>query len=157
MHFFSGQHSDYHKPSDDSDKINAEGGARILQVVAETARAMADRADRPTYQIAAHATSKEDQSPNDLPRYSVVMGVAPSYGDDGKPGMAIDAVTPEGPAAIAGMKAGDRILRINAKSIANIHDYMASTRGNNPGDTVEVEVLRGDVTIHLKVTLSGTK
>ncbi|MBI4717105.1 MAG: M28 family peptidase [Planctomycetes bacterium] len=154
MHFFTGQHLDYHKPSDDADKINARGAAKIIQLAYDAAREFANRTARPTFQeVKASAPEKG----GDMPSYRVVMGLAPGYGDDGKPGMAVEAVNAEGPADMAGMKAGDRIIRIDGKNVANIYDYMAATRNNKPGDTVEVVVLRGDNELTLKVTLASAK
>jgi len=154
MHFFSGQHADYHKPSDDSDKINAADGARIVTFVQRIAMGLAGAEAKPTFQAPKAAAMP---SPGDTPTYRVVMGLAPGYGDDGKPGMAVEAVTPEGPAAIAGMKMGDRIVRIGGKKVANVYDYMAATRGNKAGDTVDVVVLREGAEVALKVTLSPAR
>jgi len=168
LHFYSGNHPDYHKPSDDTPLINAEGGARIATVVLETAKALATATEKPVFKeekVAAkggaaandpHAGIKTDD-PDKLPTYRVVMGLSPSYAEDGQPGMGVDAVSPEGPAQKAGMKAGDRIMRINGKPVANIYDYMASTRENKGGDTVEVVVLRDGKETTLKVTLSGAR
>jgi hypothetical protein len=168
LHFYSGNHSDYHKPSDDSPLINADGGARIATVVLETTKALADMKGRPALKeekvagkggAAAtdpHAGVKVDD-PDKVPTYRVVMGLSPSYAEDGQTGMAVDAVSPEGPAEKAGMKAGDRIVKINGKPVANIYDYMASTRENKGGDTVDVVVLREGKEIVLKVTLSGAR
>ncbi len=152
MHFFSGHHGDYHKPSDDSDKINARGGARIASMVFTIADELARRDQRPTFRAV-----KSKSQPGGTPTYRVVMGLAPGYTDDGKPGMSVDAVNSDGPADLAGMKAGDRIIRIGGKDVANIYDYMASTRKNNPGDTVEVVVLRDGKEITLQVTLTGAR
>jgi hypothetical protein len=153
MHFFTGHHEDYHKPSDDAKKINARGGAGVAELVYRVALDLANREGRPTFQ--------EPKTPMDQPTptatYRVVMGLAPSYVNDGQPGMGVDGVTAQGPADLAGMKSGDRILRINNKPIANIYDYMASTRGNSPGDVVEVVILRDGKEKSLKVTLAGTK
>ncbi len=85
------------------------------------------------------------------------MGLAPGYGDDGKRGMSVDAVNADGPAELAGMKKGDRIIKIGGKGVANIYDYMASTRGNNPGDVVEVVVLRDGKELTLQVTLASAQ
>ncbi len=168
LHFYSGNHSEYHKPTDDTHLINAEGGARIATVVLETAKALANRTGRPVLKeekVATksgapsndpHAGLKPDD-PDKLPTYRVVMGLSPSYAEDGQAGMGVDAVSPEGPAQRAGMKAGDRIVRINGKPIANIYDYMASTRENKGGDTVEVVVVREGKENVLKVTLSGAR
>lgn len=154
LHFFSGQHSDYHKPTDDTDKINAEGGARIAMLIHRTAREIADYDSRFAF-IAPKKPAEGERGP--APSYKVVMGLAPSYSDDGKPGMGVDAVNSDGPADLAGMKAGDRIIRIADKKIANIYDYMAATRNNKPGDEVEVVVVRDDKEITLKVKLAGAR
>jgi len=164
MFFFSGIHADYHKPSDKADLINAEGGAKIATIVFETAKALAARDARPTPQAEKTADKSADphaalgdRDPDKVPSFKVVMGLSPNYADDGKPGMGVDAVSPEGPADRGGMKAGDRIVRISGKPVANIYDYMASTRSNKPGDTVEVTVLRDGKEQVLKVTLSSAR
>jgi len=154
MHFFTGHHSDYHQPGDDSDKINTAGGAKVAMLVYRGARELASRAGGPTFQ-ATQQKGAQDAGPT--PTFRVVMGISPSYVDDGRPGMGVDAVSAEGPACLAGIKPGDRIVRISGKSIANIYDYMASTRNNNPGDQVEVVVLREGQEMTLKVTLSGAR
>ena len=154
LHFFSGNHSDYHQPSDDSDKINAAGGARIARLVYETAKSLADRDARPEFQF---VKSEKKEQPAGTTTFRVVMGLTPNYTDDGTPGMGVDAVSPEGPAELAGMKAGDRILRIGGKSVANVYDYMAATRNNKAGDVVDVLVLRDGKEQSLKVTLAPAR
>ena len=154
LHFFSGNHSDYHQPSDDSDKINAAGGARIARLVYETARELANRDSRPEFQV---VKSEKKEPATGTTTFRVVMGLTPNYADDGKPGMGVDAVSSEGPAEVAGMKAGDRIVRIGGKSVANVYDYMAATRNNKSGDTVEVVVLRNGQEQTLKVTLAPAR
>ncbi len=152
MHFFTGQHSDYHKPTDDAYKINAPAGAKVIRLVSQVASDLASSPSRPKFQEVDQAKLP---SPGGTPTYRVVMGLAPGYGDDGSEGMKVEAVNPQGPADIAGIKAGDRIISIDGKKVANIYDYMASTRSNNPGDTVDVVVVRDGREISIKVTLSG--
>jgi len=152
MHFFTGHHADYHKPSDDSDKINAAGGARVTKLVHEVALALATQEWRSQY-IVVKTRQKKREGP--APSYKVVMGLAPGYVDDGEPGMAVDRVTPDGPADMAGMKDGDRIVEISGKEVENIYDYMAATSNNKPGDTVEVVVLRNGKRKDLQVTLAA--
>lgn len=154
LHFFSGQHSDYHKPSDDADKINRTGGVRIAGLVADLTEQLANSGEKPAF---VKVKSSEPDGAGPLPSYKVVMGLAPGYGDDGKPGMLVDAVNTQGPADLAGMRAGDRIIRIGGTKVSNVYDYMAATRKNQAGDAVEVVVLRGDLEVALTVTLSAAK
>lgn len=153
LHFFSGNHPDYHQPSDDTDKINVAGGVRIASLVYETARRIVDADARPVFQ----EEKKKEKKVGGTTTFRVVMGLTPNYAEDGKPGMLVDAVSSDGPAEVAGMKGGDRILSIGGKKVANVYDYMAATRGNKAGDVVEVVVQRGDKELTLKVTLAGTK
>lgn len=153
LHYFSGNHVDYHQPSDDVEKVNVRGGVRIASLVYETARRIADADARPTFQ----REKKKETKAAGTTTFRVVMGLTPNYAEDGKPGMVVDAVSSEGPAERAGLKAGDRILSIGGKKVANVYDYMASTRGNKAGDTVEVVVQRGEKEVTLQVTLAGAK
>lgn len=154
MHFFTGHHPDYHKPGDDADKINARDGALVVNLVAGTARDVAAMPARPTYQKVQTQAPGEGKAPT---AYKVVMGLAPGYGDDGKPGMAVEAVSPEGPAEIAGLKAGDRIIRIGDKPVKNIYDYMAALRNNKPGDEVSVLVNRDGNEMTFTITLAPAR
>ncbi|MGB0717592.1 MAG: M20/M25/M40 family metallo-hydrolase, partial [Phycisphaerae bacterium] len=155
MHFYSGAHPDYHKPSDTSDKINADGGARITTMVRDLTSALVSLDRRPAF-VAVKPKAPEGD-PDSTPSYRVVMGIAPGYVDDGKSGMPVDAVNPQGPADMAGIKKGDRIVSIAGRDVANIYDYMAATRGNEPGDVVEVVVIRGDQKMSLKVELAAAR
>ena len=159
MHFFSGHHQDYHQPSDDTDKINAEDGAIVAELVGRVALITANREDRVKFQTVALDRNQDatGAGSGSAPTYRVVMGISPGYGDDGQRGMAVEAVRPEGPADLAGIKAGDRVVRINGKDVANINDYMASMRDNKPGDVIEVVVLRDGKETPLKVTLASAK
>ena len=155
MHFYSGAHPDYHKPTDTADKINAGGGARITAMVRDVAESLVRRNERPQFVEVKPKKPKGD--PDAMPSYRVVMGIAPGYVEDGEPGMPVDAVNPNGPADLGGMKKGDRIVSIGDKEVVNIYDYMAATRGNKPGDTVKVVVVRGDERVTLQVTLAAAR
>ena len=157
MHYFSGHHEDYHQPTDDTAKINASDGVRVARLVHAMAKEVADREIRPVFTAVKPDTAPGGETGGATPTYRVVMGIAPGYGDDGKPGMAVESVTTQGPADLAGMKAGDRIVRIGNKKVANIYDYMAATRGNKPDDTVEVVVLRDGGEVVLKVKLAAAR
>ncbi|RME37543.1 MAG: M28 family peptidase [Planctomycetota bacterium] len=155
LHVFTGQHPDYHQPTDDADRINAADGARVVRLVSRVTEALASDTRAPRFQ--QEKAAQAPASPSGTPVYRVVMGLSPGYGDDGKAGMRVEAVSPEGPADLAGMKAGDRIIRIEDKTVNNIYDYMAATRNNNPGDTVTVVVIRDGKEVSLKVTLAAAR
>lgn len=152
MHFYSGHHKDYHQPSDDSDKINAKGGAGVVRLVASAVRAIAERSDRVAFSEPKGASFAQKEGA--VTSFKVVMGLAPSYIDDGKAGMKVDGISSEGPADMAGMRVGDRILRIGTTTVSNVYDYMAATRSNKAGDEVEVMVSRGGKEVALKVVLA---
>lgn len=156
MHFFTGHHADYHKPTDDPDRINARAGAKVARLVYRMGRRIAALETRPAF-VEVKPPKRKDKGDGPMPTYRVVMGLAPGYADDGEPGMKVEAVTPEGPADVAGMQAEDRIIGINDKPVANIYDYMAATRNNDPGDAVVVVVLRDGKEVTLQVTLAPAR
>ena len=150
MHFFTGLHADYHRPSDDSDKINEQDAVRIVGLVYGAAREIIDADQRPTYHEAAGFASMRRRGNR------VVMGVFPDYGSGGSgPGLLIEGVVPSGPAAKAGMKNGDRIVRISDQQVDRIEDYIGAIRSNKAGDQVEVVVARDGEEITLTVTLGA--
>ena len=157
MHFYTGGHADYHKPTDDAHKINPAGGAKVVALVYQVAHQLAIAEKRPRYQQVKQKKKDQPGDSDELPSYRVVMGIAPGYGDDGKEGMQVDGVSPEGPADMAGMKTGDRIIQIGGKKVANVYDYMAATRNNNPGDTVQVVILRRGKKVTLQVVLAPAR
>ncbi|WP_396636297.1 M28 family peptidase [Maribacter sp. R77961] len=133
LHFFTGQHKDYHKPSDDAEKLNYEGmemiGAYILSVIAE----LDDDA-----KLAFRTTKNESE---DVPRFKVALGVMPDYLFDGK-GMRIDGVTEGRPAAKAGLLKGDVVIQLGDSIVVDMMSYMRALSAYEEGDTTEVLVDR---------------
>ena len=82
------------------------------------------------------------------------MGTIPAYTDDGDAaaGMLISDVVPDGPAARAGLKGGDRIVAVGATEVRNVHDFMFVLQAATPGDQTTVTFLRGGVRMKLEVT-----
>lgn len=149
---FTGLHSDYHRPSDDSDRINYTGMARIADYLELIALDLVRRKERPAFTRLA-APSRRAQSAS--AGMGVTLGVMPDYGDESKSGMKLSDVRAGGPAAKAGIKGGDSIIRIGGKPVATIYDYMESLKGYKPGDKVEVVVRRDGKEVKLSVDLSG--
>ena len=133
LHFFTGQHSDYHKPSDDFDKINYDG----LNEVVNYMYAMC-------VEMNAHSklefTKTIDPKPTNS-SFKVTLGVMPDYMFSGV-GMRIDGVKENRPAALAGLKQGDIVVRLGENKIADMSSYMDALGKFNEGDSTEVEYIR---------------
>jgi len=134
LHFFTGQHEDYHKPSDDAEKINFEG----LQIIVEYLTALIvalDESDKLAF------TPTKDES-SDTPRFTVSLGVVPDYLYNGE-GMRIDGVTEGKPAAAAGLQKGDIIVQLGDSSIVDMMSYMRALSTFSKGESTTVTIKRG--------------
>lgn len=141
--FFTGQHTDYHKPSDDTELINFEGEKKVLDYIVRFVEATC------TFPKMDFLTTKQPQ--NQARDFKVTMGVMPDYAYD-KKGMRIDGVTDNRPAAKAGMKTGDVILKIGDMDIETVYTYMDALTKYKKGETVKVMVKRGNEEVVLDVT-----
>jgi peptidase M28-like protein/PDZ domain-containing protein/PA domain-containing protein len=152
LHFFTGLHEDYHRPGDDTEKVNHQGGAKATELVAATAMEIINGDARPTY----FKVKERAKISGSSARSGVVMGVMPSYMDDeDREGMEIDGVTTSGPAEKAGMKQGDIITKIAGSDVKNVYDYMGALQDKKSGEVVDVIVLRDGKSMTLKVTLAS--
>ncbi len=143
LHFFTGQHADYHKPSDDADKINYDGEATILEYILRVVNATS-----PNEKLKFLKTRNPDTGKS---TFKVTMGVMPDYAYEGK-GLRIDGVTDGKPAANAGIQKGDIITKLGGTEVKDIQVYMKALSEHKKGDTVPVKVLREGKEIDLKVT-----
>lgn len=133
LHFFTGQHEDYHKPGDDSDKINYEGLLLVVKYI-----------DRLVDQLDAEpklAFTKTKDSNGDSPRFTVSLGVVPDYLFDGK-GMRIDGVSEDKPAQAAGLQKGDIILQMGDSTIVDMMSYMRALSAFQKGDSTLLSIER---------------
>lgn len=153
LFFFSGLHSDYHKPSDTWDKINPESAARLLDVVAATGEQLADAEQRPTF-----ITVAEDRPAGGSGGggYGPYFGSIPDFGQV-ENGVRFSDVKPASPAAKAGLKAGDILVQFGHKPIKNLYDFTDALRSSKVGDVVEVKVLRDGQPITASVKLEQRK
>jgi hypothetical protein len=144
LHFFTGQHSDYHKPSDDADKINYPGETKVLEY-------MIDLIENLTVlpKLKFYETRSKDSGAKTS--FKVTLGVMPDYGFQGK-GLRIDAVNKDKPAEKAGLQAGDVVVKIGDAAIENIYDYMKVLSKHAKGETVDVEALRSNKPVVVKLT-----
>ncbi len=142
LHFFTGQHPDYHKPSDDADKINYMGMVKVIRYIERLTDALDER-EKLAF------TKTQDDSGNS-PRFTVSLGVVPDYLFDGQ-GMRIDGVTDGKPAAAAGLEKGDVVVKMGDSTIVDMMGYMRALSGFEVGDEANVEYKRGEELKSVKV------
>ncbi len=145
LHFFTGVHEDYHKPSDDAEKINAEGAQRIVSLAYELVRELDRQPTRPAF---VHA--REERREAIASGFRVYIGTIPDYAESVE-GVKIAGVRPGSPAERAGMRTGDVILRIGRREIRNVYDYTYALQELKDGEEVEFVILRGGERLSLKV------
>lgn len=150
LFFWTGNHPDYHKPSDTFDKINYEDEARILTFVAHIVRDLDGADQRLTYTVA-----KSDATPR-TGGFRVYLGTIPNYADSGD-GLLLDGVRDGSPAAKAGLKAGDRVVKIGEHDVKNVYDYTFALGELKAGQEYTIEVVRGTERLSLKITPEARK
>lgn len=146
LHFFTGTHSDYHRPGDDWEKINPQGMRRVVAMIQETIMDTASVKERPTYVAVKsdHGVSRGGSRP--------YFGSIPDFASE-TTGYALMGVSPGSPADKGGLKAGDVIVGIGEKKIGNLSDFDLALRKYKAGDTIKVIVEREKKQVTLEVTL----
>ncbi len=156
LHFFTGSHADYHKPSDTADKINAAGLARAGQVCAGVALAVAGR-DAP---LAFKAGVEGPSNPRgDMRSFNASLGTVPDYGGPGpgKKGVLLAGVRAGSAADKGGMKKGDVLVRLGKSEINGVEDLMFVLNASKPGETVPAAVLREGKEVKLEITFQESQ
>ncbi len=137
--FSTGAHADYHTPGDISEKINYDGITRVADYAWKVASEITNRDESLSFR---EAGSKMQRSRGG--RFKVTLGVMPDYAGLEKHGMRVDAVTKDKPAYKGGMLKGDIITAIDGKPVGNIYDYMNRLKSFSVGQTISVDILRGN-------------
>ncbi|HEY8203238.1 MAG TPA: M20/M25/M40 family metallo-hydrolase [Pyrinomonadaceae bacterium] len=145
LFFWTGTHNDYHKPSDTAEKINYEGEARIVSFVANIIRDIDKSNKRPTYTVA------KSESQGRSTGFRVYLGTIPNYADSND-GLLLDGVREDSPAAKAGLKAGDKVVKLAGHDVKNVYDYTYALGEMEAGKEYEVELIRGGQRMTLKIT-----
>jgi hypothetical protein len=153
LFFFSGLHSDYHKPSDTWEKIDPVAATRLLGVVGETAELLADAEARPSFIVVAEDKPAGGSGGGG---YGPYFGSIPDFGQV-ETGVRFSDVKPNSPAAKAGLKAGDILVQFGDKPIKNLYDFTDALRRSKVGDVVGVKVLRNGQTVTASVKLEQRK
>ena len=144
LHFFTGAHGDYHKPSDDWEKINLEGEVQVLNLIA---RVIDSLDNRPKLSFLTTRTkSQAGRTP-----FKVTMGIMPSYASQ-EEGLKVDGVTEGRPAHKAGIQTGDLIVQMGDLPVKDIQQYMEALGKFEKGQSIPVKVKRGGELVELTVT-----
>lgn len=150
LFFWTGTHEDYHKPSDTADKINYADEARVVGLVAQIVVKVDESDKRPTYAVA-----KSDSTGRSM-GFRVYLGTIPNYGDSND-GLLLDGVRDDSPAAKAGLKAGDKIVKLAGRDVRNVYDYTYALGEMKAGQEYEIEVMRAGERVKLKLTPAARK
>ena len=142
LHFFTGQHEDYHKPSDDFEKLNYDGMTTISNYIFEVITDLNDNGKLPF-----RKTKNESE---ETPRFKVGLGVIPDYLYDGK-GMRIDGISEDKPAQKAGLQKGDVVIKLGDSTITDMMSYMKALSTFEKGNTTKVVVERNGEAVEAEI------
>ena len=150
LFFWTGTHGDYHKPSDTADKINYADEVRILGLVRRIVFDIDTNDKRPVYTVA------KSESTGRASGFRVYLGTIPNYADSND-GLLLDGVRDDSPAAKAGIKAGDKIVKLAGRDVRNVYDYTYALGEMKAGQEYEVELMRGGERVKLVITPAARK
>ncbi|MBC8754138.1 M20/M25/M40 family metallo-hydrolase [Kordia sp. YSTF-M3] len=148
LHLFTGQHVDYHKPSDDFEKLNYEG---MLQISNYIYRIISEVNSKGKIEFTKTVNESED-----TPRFKVTLGVIPDYLFDGK-GMRIDGISENRPAQKAGLQKGDVVIQLGEHEVTDMKTYMRALSKFENGNKTTVKVNRNGKTIEAEITFFDKK
>lgn len=145
LHFYTGTHTDYHKPSDDAHKINNTGEAYVLNFIVNIVK------DADEIEKLSFTPTKTNNASSSSTSFKVTLGVIPDYAFDGK-GLRLDGVSEGKAAQKAGLKQGDVIIMMDDLAIENIQDYMKGLSKFSKGQTVQLKLVRDGKEMTLPAT-----
>lgn len=148
LFFFTGTHTDYHRPTDDADKINSKGEEEVIKYVYDVSDNIDESTAKPDY---INVPRKNEGQPM---AFNVYVGTVPDYATQ-VDGLRINGVGEGSPAQKAGMQGGDIIVEFGGKKISNIYDYTYALGDHTPGEVVDVVVLRNGERKTFKVELGA--
>jgi len=151
LFFFSGLHSDYHRPTDTAEKIDSKGAIQILSLVAGAAERIANATGKLQY-TEVREERQQVGGGGGGNGYGTYFGSVPDFRDD-LSGVLFADVHPDSPAGKAGLKAGDLLVEFAGEPVKNLYDFTDALGSKKPGDVVAVVVKRGSESIKVNVTL----
>jgi aminopeptidase YwaD len=149
LHFFTNIHDDYHRATDDAHRINAAGTARVVSLAEQVIRRLDARDTRLTFVRAAAPPAVSGARTGT----QVYLGSIPDMAAGDVAGLRLTGVRAGSPADSAGLKAGDVVVSLAGKTVTDLQSYSDALYANQPGDVVEVVVVRGVQRMTFKVKL----
>ncbi|HEY6063621.1 MAG TPA: M28 family peptidase, partial [Chitinophagaceae bacterium] len=143
LFYFTGLHSDYHKPTDDADKINYAGEQVVIQHICSLIESLNGMPRL------AFTKTRETQTTTSA-RFSVSLGIMPDYTFAGT-GVRADGVSDGKPAQKAGLQAGDIIIQLGENNISSLENYMQALGKFKKGEKARVKFKRGNETLEVTV------
>ena len=134
LFFFTGIHPDYHKPTDDADKINFNGELSVIQYIQNVLKET-NRTDKLPF-----LKTREPQM-GTSPRFTVTLGIMPDYSYTGQ-GVRADAIIDGRTAQKAGMMPGDVVVKLGDYVVTDIYNYMDALSKYKKGEATTVTILR---------------
>jgi membrane-associated protease RseP (regulator of RpoE activity) len=154
LHFFTNTHGDYHRPTDDWEKIDAAGLEKVSTLVSTVASAIANRP--PAALTLRRGAGQPPPPPGQMTTGGTYLGSIPDFTPVPR-GVRISGVTGGSPAEAGGLRAGDVIVGVGAEDVADLQGLTNALRAHKPGQTVGVRVLRDGKEMELQVTLGARK
>jgi aminopeptidase YwaD len=152
LFFFTGLHGDYHRPSDTWDKINPQGAAEVLNLIADIAAGIAGAPERAEFRKVEEPARPGGGGGG----YGPSFGSVPDMAFSGK-GVKFQDLREGSPAQKAGLRPGDVMIEFDGKPVDNLYDFTYALREKKPGDRVLVKVRRGGETVAVEVLLEARK
>ena len=148
LFFFTGQHMDYHKPSDKAELVNYAGEASVLNYVKQVVAKMDKAHVKPQF------TATKQSATGGRRNYKVSMGIMPDYSyQDG--GVRVDGVSDNRPAMKAGIKQGDIITKLGEVQVNGMQSYMEALGKLSPGDKTQVTIKREGKEVVLPIEMTA--
>ena len=147
--FFTAMHQEYHKPTDKIELINSPGEEKVLSYIFDISTSLDSIGNKIQFvQVQTKAAARPSGGSK------VYVGTVPEFGYKGT-GFKLSGVSDNSPAQKAGLKAGDIMIKFGKKDVKDIYDYMYSMNEFNPGDVVDVTVLRDGKELTVKIKLEA--
>lgn len=147
LFFTTGAHEDYHRPTDDVEKINFLGLEKVIDFIYKVTDYLQNNYNKLAFQLSGPQVRRGGA------RYKVTLGFMPDFTNTSDFGVLVGGVTYNSPAYIGGLRKGDRIIAIDGKKTKDIYEYMARLNELEPGQQITVDILRNGEKVILIVQL----